>query len=97
MTTHEADEAPTIPLDIPPPSPRTPLRNFTRWRAAPGSADLHADLLGTLITITARPVDGTVRVVVDHVVNPDEARLIGVRLIEAAALADSIRAIRFPR
>lgn len=71
------------------------LRNYTRWRAADDHGMLYADLLGTQHDIVADPAEG--KVWLNGVkLSPDEARLIGVRLIEAAALADGDRAIRRP-
>lgn len=81
---------------------RTELRNYTRWRRTRplvGNGGqlipvrLVADLLGISVPVEAWPAEG--RVVLDGaLLSPDEARLIGVRLIEAAALADGDRAIR---
>lgn len=75
----------------------TPLRNYTRWVqvAGPNGSDyLVADIFGSsLPDIIADHVAGLVRL--NNIqLSPDEARLIGVRLIEGAALADSYRAIR---
>ena len=50
--------------------------------------------LGTDAGIVADPQRGLVSADITGRLTPDEARLIGVRLIEAAALADSNRAIR---
>lgn len=71
------------------------LRNYTRWRTDEDGR-LTADLLGgSLPTITALPSSG--RIALDGTqLSPYEARLIGVRLIEAAAVADGDRAIRTP-
>lgn len=72
------------------------LRNYTRWRRTE-LGDLNADLLGLDALIHARPHPGNVALNTTTPVlmlSPDEARLIGVRLIEAAALADGDRAIR---
>lgn len=70
------------------------LRNYTRWRQA-DSGLLHADILGARLTIEVDPEQVTVTVG-DAVLSPDEARMIGVRLIDAAVLADGDRAIRRP-
>jgi hypothetical protein len=68
------------------------LRNYTRWRKAADGA-LIADILGSKISITADPMTG--EVLHGNVrLTPDEARMYGVRLVEAAALADGERAIR---
>lgn len=54
-----------------------------------------ADILGTDTSITADPESGTVAATVpNRPMSPDEARMIGVRLIEAATLADNGRSIR---
>jgi hypothetical protein len=68
------------------------LRNYTRWRAgAPGQ--LHADILGGKLDIAVDQHSG--KVLLDGAaLSPDEARMIGVRLIDAAVLADGERAIR---
>jgi hypothetical protein len=68
------------------------LRNYTRWRQG-ATGRLHADILGAPVDITADPAAGTV-LLGDTPLNPDEARLIGVRLIDAAVLADADRAVR---
>jgi hypothetical protein len=70
------------------------LRNYTRWRqGTPGQ--LYADILGARVQIEVNTEDG--RVLLDGTaLSPDEARLIGVRLIDAAVLADGDRAIRKP-
>jgi hypothetical protein len=58
---------------------------------------LRADILGTETNIEAHPTAGTVRASVPRrPLDPDEARMIGVRLIEAAALADGGRSVREP-
>jgi hypothetical protein len=75
------------------------LRNYTRWTTGPGTAaKLTADILCSDTEIVASPNDGVVRVVTpDRWISPDEARMIGVRLIEAATLADGDRAVRAAR
>lgn len=72
-------------------------REYTRWRQVADSLD--ADILGAKIGIRVVPSAGVVHVIHSGVseLTPDEARLYGVRLIEAAALADGERAIRRPR
>lgn len=74
-------------------SDRVP-RRYTRWTRQ-GDGTLKADLLG-MPSIVADPVHGEVNLFVGAIAawSPDEARLVGVRLIEAAALADGERAIR---
>ena len=70
------------------------LRNYTRWRQGSPS-QLYADILGARVAIEVNTDDG--RVLLDGVaLSPDEARMIGVRLIDAAVLADGDRAIRKP-
>lgn len=75
------------------------MRNYTRWTRRGGSL-LQADILGAPYTLVADPQVGMVRLVVRTTPEglleqtPDEARMLGVRLIEAAALADGERAIR---
>jgi hypothetical protein len=66
---------------------------YTRWTAVGGQ--LIADILGSDTGIQADPAAGTIEAVMpDRPISPDEARMIGVRLIEAAALADGERSIR---
>lgn len=69
---------------------------YSRWTRQEGKLGiLIADILRSDTEVKADPSDGTVRAVVpDRWLSPDEARMIGVRLIEAAALADGERAIR---
>lgn len=78
-------------MTIPPPAQ---LRNYTRWTRHEGV--LIADLLGVADQIGAHPETGTVSHG-DRRYSPDEARMIGVRLIEGAALADGDRAVRQAR
>jgi len=67
---------------------------YFRWTRGDGTA-LLADILGTDTEIQATPESGTVLATVpDRPLSPDEARMIGVRLIEAAALADNGRSIK---
>lgn len=71
---------------------RPVLRNYTRWRQGP-SGELHADILGARMDIIADHAAG--KILIDGTaLTPDEARMIGVRLIDAAVLADGGRAIR---
>lgn len=67
---------------------------YYRWsRTEQGT--LTADILGPEIDVTANPVAGTVFLIAPtRSLSPDEARMIGVRLIEAANIADADRAIR---
>jgi hypothetical protein len=67
---------------------------YYRWTQS-SDGKLSADILGLDITIVADPEAGTV--VADLPFRPlslDEARMIGVRLIEAASLADAGRSTR---
>ena len=71
-------------------------RNYTRWTGGARAGDpLTADILGGVF-ITAVPATGKVVAsgVDEEQMTPDQARMVGVRLIEAAALADGDRAIR---
>lgn len=68
------------------------LTNYTRWVAGDGEM-LHADILCGQVDIAVDQAAGTVRLNDKHL-SPDEARMIGVRLIDAAVLADGPAAIR---
>lgn len=70
------------------PSPRTELRNYTRWQRTAPDGDLRADILGTGLELTVRPHRRAV-VLDGRELTPDEARL-----IDAAVLADGASAIR---
>lgn len=84
---------------------RNVLRNYTRWIRSSASGHLHADILTSgpyddpndVPSIAANPAAGNVFAYIKGSLSPDEARLYGVRLIEAAALADGERAIRDTR
>lgn len=72
---------------------------YTRWTRRADTGQLHADLLGFPVGVAADPAVGrtTLTVPADRAVvelGPDEARMLGVRLIEGAALADADRAVR---
>jgi hypothetical protein len=70
------------------------LRNYTRW-TGDVTTYLRADILGAKHEIEVDATTG--RVLLDgDALSPDEARMFGVRLVEAAALADGARAIRQP-
>lgn len=79
---------------------------YFRWTRVRATADdgfnpqpehLHADILGSEINIEAHQDTGTVRASIPRrPLDADEARMIGVRLIEAAALADNGRSVREP-
>ena len=65
---------------------------YTRWTK--NSSLYDADILSDM-KVSAFPEDGTVQAIVPpRHMSPDEARMIGVRLIEAACLADGDRAVR---
>lgn len=66
---------------------------YTRWTQV-GDA-LVADILGDDTAVMADPTTGRISVTVpQRPMSPDEVRMIGVRMIEAAALADGDRCIR---
>lgn len=71
---------------------------WTRLRVTSSQEQtLHADILGADIDITADPDAGTITAVIpERPMDPDTARMVGVRLIEAAALADNGRSVREP-
>lgn len=67
---------------------------YFRWTRN-DTGTLSADILGPEIDVTANPIAGTVFLTApDRSLSPDEARMVGVRLIEAASIADADRAIR---
>lgn len=66
---------------------------YTRWTQV-GDA-LAADILGADTAVIANPATGLISVTVPgRPMSPDETRMIAVRMIEAAALADGDRCIR---
>jgi hypothetical protein len=69
---------------------------YYRWtRDTECPALLGADILGADTGITANTADGMVGLVAPmRPLSPDEARMIGVRLIEAAALAGASDSVR---
>lgn len=68
---------------------------WTRDRDVPSI--LEADILGSDTQIVANIGDGMIGAVVpSRPLSPDEARMIGVRLIEAAALAGMSSSVREP-
>lgn len=71
---------------------------YFRWTREKRDGDaLHADILGADVEITASPTVGRVTASIpDRPMDPDTCRMIGVRLIEAAALADNGRSVREP-
>lgn len=77
---------------------------YYRWTAVPvgdqqsyGEMVLRADILGADIDISVDPTAGTVTAEIPtRPMDPDTARMIGVRLIEGAALADNGRSVREP-
>lgn len=84
-------------------------RGYTRWTESaneltgPGEfKPLTADILGAPYTLTADTQTGKLALRIKGTeliigMDPDEARMLGVRLIEGAALADGVRAIRQAR
>lgn len=66
--------------------------NFTRWRRKKSNI-LVADILSPIFEVSAN-LDNRSVTVGDHVLSPDEARLYGVRLIEAAVLAAGDSTVR---
>jgi hypothetical protein len=68
------------------------LRSYTRWRLD-DSGLLHADFLTSLVTLMVDSTSGKI-IFQGIVLTPDESRLIGVRMVDAAVLADGDRAIR---
>lgn len=68
------------------------LRNYTRWRQVE-SGRLAADILGARQSLEVDPTAGVV-LLGGQQLSPDESRMLGVRLIDAAVLADGDRAIR---
>lgn len=70
---------------------------YFRWTRLTADGALRADILGTETEIVADPATGTVSArVPGGQMDPDTARMIGVRLIEAATLADNGRSVREP-
>lgn len=70
--------------------------NGTYFRWTEGAAGCCvADILSSDLSIVADRESGKVTALIpDRPLSPDEARMIGVRLIEGAALADGDRAVR---
>lgn len=70
------------------------MGTYFRWTEE-DKGKYKADILGAGIDIRAFREDGKVVAVIPNVaMDPDTARMIGVRLIEAAVLADGERSIR---
>lgn len=70
---------------------------YYRWtRDAHVPVELHADILGADTNITVNTSSGGLisASLPERGMSPDEARMVGVRLIEAATLAGSSDAIR---
>jgi hypothetical protein len=71
------------------------LGGYFRWTETEKSDVFRADILGTETEIIASKARGMVSATMPtRWLDADEARMIGVRLIEAAVLADSWRSIR---
>lgn len=61
---------------------------YSRWTRVSGTERYVADILGSDVEIVANADDATISAVVpQRRLSPDEARMIGVRLIEAACIA----------
>lgn len=77
-------------------TPTTIQDTYYRWTQLAGNhGSLLADILGADVGIVADPTTGRVTAVIpDRPMDPDTARMVGVRLIEAAALADNGRSVR---
>jgi hypothetical protein len=71
---------------------------YFRWsRPRGGGGMLRADILGADVDITADPATGlVVAEIPTRPMDADTCRMVGVRLIEAAALADAGRSVREP-
>lgn len=71
---------------------------YSRWTRPPNAGEqLHADILGADLNIVADPASGLVTAELPAgAMDPDMCRMVGVRLIEAAALADAGRSVREP-
>lgn len=69
---------------------------YYRWSQIDGeNGSLLADILGADVGIIADPTTGHITASIpSRPIDPDTARMIGVRLIEAAALADNGRSVR---
>jgi hypothetical protein len=70
------------------------MRNYTRWRRGPHGV-LTADMLGFPAELVLRVNPNTQQVDLGgRYLTPDEARMLGVRLVDAAVLADGDAAVR---
>lgn len=70
---------------------------WTRTRATKDCPEfLTADILGNDIDITVLPTGEVGVKVPNRPLNPDEARMIGVRIVEAAALAGHASEVKEP-
>lgn len=71
---------------------------YSRWtRPHRGTGLLRADILGADVDILADPATGLVTATIpNRAMDADTCRMVGVRLIEAAALADNGRSVREP-
>ena len=74
---------------------RPQFGTYYRWTRARVGRALRADILGADVDITADPDAGTVTAQIPaRPMDPDTARMIGVRLIEGASLADASRCVK---
>lgn len=70
---------------------------YFRWtRLAEAPDVLKADILGQTSIMADKKTGAVLADLIPQRMDPDEARMIGVRLIEAAVLADDGRSIREP-
>lgn len=84
-----------VTLDAQPAAPAAGLRGTcTRWTRERNQRALSADILGDVEIIVDLPNGRVITDIPCRPLSPDEARMIGVRLIEAACLADGERAVR---
>ena len=68
---------------------------YFRWAKTDKDNVLSADILGSDTSVTVDTATGMTEVVVpNRPISPDEARMIGVRLIEGAAIADDGRSVK---
>ena len=67
---------------------------YTRWTRERNQRALSADILSDVEIIVDLPNGRVITQIPDRPMRPDEARMIGVRLVEAAVLADGERTIR---
>ncbi len=68
------------------------MRGYTRWTRRAGGGLLRADWVGARFGVVSDPASGVVIVTMpdgtSHELDADESRMLAVRMIEGAALAD---------